>query len=64
MTFLLCVILLSLVITDFACANTSRTTRSVDIPCRAPPDKQIVDANYQSYSIEFSYMLDFAGNNT
>lgn len=34
----------------------------LDIPSSAPEGRQIVDANFQSYSIEFSYMLDFAGN--
>ncbi|KAK6077438.1 glycoside hydrolase family 79 protein [Seiridium cupressi] len=39
-------------------------TRTLNIPSSAPSGKQIVDANYQSYSIEFNYMLDFAGNNS
>ncbi|KAG6359218.1 hypothetical protein INS49_012739 [Diaporthe citri] len=32
------------------------------VPNSAPEGRQIVDASFQSYSIEFSYMLDFAGN--
>lgn len=29
----------------------------------SPPDGQnVVDAAFQSYSIEFNYMLDYAGN--
>jgi hypothetical protein len=35
---------------------------SLSIPSLPPAGKQIVDANFQSYSIEFSYMLDYAGN--
>lgn len=34
----------------------------LEVPNSAPEGRQIVDANFQSYSIEFSYMLDFAGN--
>jgi len=37
---------------------------SLSVPSRPPAGRQVVDANYQSYSIEFSYMQDFAGNNT
>jgi hypothetical protein len=35
---------------------------SLSVPSLPPAGKQIVDANFQSYSIEFSYMLDYAGN--
>jgi hypothetical protein len=34
------------------------------VPEHPPAGQQVVDANYQSYSIEFSYMQDYAGNNT
>jgi hypothetical protein len=34
-------------------------------PPNAPnPGRQVVDAAYSSYSVEFSYMADFGGNNT
>lgn len=41
-----------------------KETRNVqlDVPDTVPKGRQIVDARFQSYSIEFSYMLDFAGN--
>lgn len=39
-------------------------TITLDIPSSAPPGRQIIDAAFQSYSIEFSYMQDYAGNNT
>lgn len=41
-------------------------TREIIIsPAASPrPGKQIVDAAYQSFSIEFSFMADYAGNNT
>lgn len=34
----------------------------LQVPSSAPEGRQIVDSSFQSYSIEFSYMLDFAGN--
>lgn len=34
----------------------------LQVPNSAPEGRQIVDSSFQSYSIEFSYMLDFAGN--
>lgn len=40
------------------------SSRTLKVPSHAPAGKQIVSANYQSYSIEFSYMQDFAGNNS
>ena len=41
-------------------------TRKINIsPAASPrPGKQIVDAAYQSFSIEFSFMADYAGNDT
>jgi hypothetical protein len=34
-------------------------------PSAAPaPGRQVVDAAYQSFSIEFSYMADYGGNDT
>jgi hypothetical protein len=39
-------------------------TRSLAVPQSPPPGKLVVDGNFQSYSIEFSYMLDYAGNNS
>lgn len=44
--------------------TNSTGTRTLDIPSTAPAGRQVIDANYQSYSIEFNYMLDFAGNNS
>lgn len=35
---------------------------SLNVPDSAPEGRQVVDGGFQSYSIEFSYMLDFAGN--
>ncbi|OJJ02013.1 hypothetical protein ASPVEDRAFT_131611 [Aspergillus versicolor CBS 583.65] len=37
---------------------------SLSIPSTAAPGHQTLDANFLSYSIEFSYMLDYAGNNS
>ncbi|KAF8853900.1 hypothetical protein BDZ45DRAFT_716386 [Acephala macrosclerotiorum] len=34
----------------------------LSIPSLPPAGRQIINANYQSYSIEFSYMLEYAGN--
>lgn len=31
---------------------------------KAPNGHNVVDASFQSYSIEFNYMLDFVGNNS
>lgn len=41
-------------------------TREINIspPASPRPGKQIVDAAYQSFSIEFSFMADYAGNDT
>ncbi|KAH8801732.1 hypothetical protein F5884DRAFT_889825 [Xylogone sp. PMI_703] len=38
--------------------------RTLQVPNSPPQGHQIVDGNFQSYSIEFSYMLDFAGNHS
>ncbi|KAJ5960282.1 family 79 glycoside hydrolase [Penicillium vulpinum] len=48
------------------CANPSKIvdSRFLKVPSSPPAGRQIVDANYQSYSIEFSYMHDYAGNDT
>ena len=45
-----------------AYAAPNFTTISLDIPTSPSAGVQIVDSRYQSYSIEFSYMLDYAGN--
>jgi hypothetical protein len=39
-------------------------TITLDVPSSPPEGRQIVDAAFQSYSIEFSYMQDYAGNET
>ena len=46
--------------------NNFNVTREISIsPAASPrPGKQIVDAAYQSFSIEFSFMSDYAGNDT
>lgn len=43
-----------------------RTTETIplSIPTAAAPGHQTIDGNFLSYSIEFSYMLDYAGNNS
>lgn len=43
-------------------AASVNTTVSLQIPSSPPPWRQVIDARYQSYSIEFNYMLDYAGN--
>lgn len=40
------------------------TTIPLSVPAAPAPGKQVVDAAYQSFSIEFSYMADYAGNDT
>lgn len=53
---------------QLACSspNHKNITRTIDLsPAATPaPGKQVVDAAYQSFSIEFCYMADYAGNNT
>nr|AQW38601.1 beta-glucuronidase [Talaromyces pinophilus] len=46
--------------------NHKNITRTIDLsPASTPaPGKQVVDGAYQSFSIEFCYMADYAGNNT
>ncbi|CAG8957767.1 hypothetical protein HYFRA_00000105 [Hymenoscyphus fraxineus] len=39
-------------------------TINAKVPKSAPAGRQVIDAAFQSFSIEFSYMLDYAGNNT
>lgn len=39
-------------------------TLTLSPPSVPSEEKYIVDANYFSYSIEFCYMADFAGNKT
>ena len=39
-------------------------TITLDVPSAPPAGRQVIDAAFQSYSIEFSYMQDYAGNNT
>ncbi|KAF2118086.1 glycoside hydrolase superfamily [Lophiotrema nucula] len=50
-------------ITGFSDAVPTATVE-LSIPPKPPAGHLTVDANYQSYSIEFSYMNDYAGNNT
>ncbi|KAH8897390.1 hypothetical protein GQ53DRAFT_818660 [Thozetella sp. PMI_491] len=47
------------------CSKPNVTNTIVLSPPATPAlGRQVVDAAYQSFSIEFSYMADFAGNNT
>jgi hypothetical protein len=39
-------------------------TVELDVPNVPTEGRQVVDAVFQSYSIEFSYMADYAGNFT
>lgn len=39
-------------------------TRKLSIPQAPSRSRQTVEGNFQSYSIEFSYMLDYAGNDS
>ncbi|KAJ0416567.1 hypothetical protein BJY00DRAFT_326196 [Aspergillus carlsbadensis] len=48
----------------FGLAVHTAKTISPSIPTTAAPGHQTLDANFLSYSIEFSYMLDYAGNNS
>ncbi|KAK2615776.1 hypothetical protein N8I77_002504 [Diaporthe amygdali] len=64
---LLCIVALSSLALGGLTRDSHRrqeNTRNVqlNVPDSAPKNHQIVDASFQSYSIEFSYMLDFAGN--
>lgn len=43
--------------------NVSNTIR-LEPPTAPARGRQVVDAAYQSFSIEFSYMADYGGNNT
>lgn len=47
-------------------SSNPNVTSTIKIsPAATPlPGKQIVDAAYQSFSIEFSFMADYAGNDT
>ncbi|PQE19985.1 beta-glucuronidase protein [Rutstroemia sp. NJR-2017a BVV2] len=38
------------------------SNRTLSVPSSAPSGRQIIDAAFQSYSIELSSMVDFAGN--
>lgn len=44
--------------------HTTNVTRTLPIalPSSAPAGRQVINADFQGYSIEFSYMLDYAGN--
>lgn len=44
--------------------DTENESIILDAPSTAPEGHNVVDASFQSYSIEFNYMLDFAGNNS
>jgi hypothetical protein len=37
---------------------------TLSAPAAPAPGRQVVDAAYQSFSIEFSYMADYGGNDT
>jgi hypothetical protein len=43
--------------------NITRTI-TISPPASPAPGRQIHDAAYQSFSIEFSYMADYGGNNS
>jgi hypothetical protein len=43
--------------------NITRTI-TLSPPASPAPERQIHDAAYQSFSIEFSYMADYGGNNS
>jgi hypothetical protein len=43
--------------------NITNTMR-LSPPATPSPGRQVVDAAYQSFSIEFSYMADYGGNDT
>jgi len=49
-----------------ATAATLPRDTAIDVvlqaPSAPPEGHNVVDASFQSYSIEFSYMLDYAGN--
>lgn len=63
-------LLLTLFAFEHAVASPARSnvnvTRSFTLsPARSPrPEKQKHDADYHSFSIEFCYMADYAGNDT
>ena len=44
--------------------RSNDTTIVIEAPLTAPASRQVVDSVFQSYSIEFNYMLDYAGNNS
>ncbi|KUJ14858.1 uncharacterized protein LY89DRAFT_720313 [Mollisia scopiformis] len=48
---------------EFSNPNITRTI-TLSPPSSPAPGRQIVDAAYQSFSIEFSYMADYGGNNS
>lgn len=58
--------LLSLAVTSLAPSSTRNITSFVALsPPRSPsPEKQVHDANYNSFSIEFAFMVDYAGNDS
>lgn len=60
MSVLLCVLFLAVL----AHAMVVKETISLSIPASPQHGRQVVDANFQSYSIEFSFMLDYAGNDS
>lgn len=45
-------------------ANTISNTITLTPPRCAAKGRQVVDGAYQSFSIEFAYMVDYGGNNT
>lgn len=49
-----------------AARSSVNITRALALsPPRSPhTDKQVHDADYHSFSIEFCYMVDYAGNDT
>lgn len=44
--------------------RANESTVALTAPSSPPSDRQAIDASFQSYSIEFNYMLDYAGNNS
>jgi len=49
--------------TEWATPNITSTIALSPLASPAP-ERQVVDAAYQSFSIEFSYMADYGGNNS
>jgi len=49
-------------ISNITTSSTVTRIVSIALPSSAPAGRQVIDAAFQGYSIEFSYMVDYAGN--